>query len=186
MSTRPRVTPFIPPLFSTVRVGLRNEIEGYIAALNLSKAEIKELLEYYDKVWILVDSGEISLQLDFHARINNRRVNIDFKSGFGSNEKGNTNRLLMVATIYQKLGESYDNVLLVRAREDLNNDNFKKLKNSTVWHAYCGTEAYLKIGEYTGFDLQAWIKQNIDWPADLLPSTITHFTENDLMKYLEW
>lgn len=181
-----RVTPFIPPLFSEVRADLRKEIEDYIGELNLTDAERKELLEYYEKVWILVDSGEISLQLDLHAKINDVRVNIDFKSGFGSNEKGNTNRLLMVATIYQNLEDCYENVLLVRAREDLNNHYFQTLKNSNVWEAYCGIEAYAKIGEYTGFDLQGWIQQNIDWSTDLLPETIAHFSENNLMQYLEW
>ena len=180
------VKPFVPPLFSEVRSSLRNEIKDYIARLSLSPKEKKELLEYYEKVWLLVDSGEISLQLDLHAEIAGKKVNVDFKSGFGSNEKGNTNRLLMVATIYCNLEEKYENVLLVRAREDQNNHYFRTLKNSRVWEAYCGEDAYRKIGDYTGFDLRKWITTNIDWSEDLLPETIAHFTSNNLMQYLEW
>lgn len=180
------IIPFVPPLFSEVRAMLRKEIEDYIGELPLPEGQKSELLEYYEKVWVLVDSGEISLQLDFHAEIQGRKVNIDFKSGFGSNEKGNTNRLLMVATIYRNLEENYENVLLVRAQEDQNNHYFQTLKRSGVWEAYCGTRAYDKIGEYTGFDLEEWIRQNIDWDSDLLSESLTHFRENDLLQYLQW
>jgi len=180
------ITPFVPPLFSQVRASLRKEIEDYIRELPLPEGEKSELLKYYEKVWILVDSGEISLHLDLHVEIRGRKVNIDFKSGFGSNEKGNTNRLLMVATIYRNLEEEYENVLLVRAQEDQNNHYFQTLKRSQVWDAYCGAEACDKIGEYTGFDLKAWIRQNIDWESDLLPESITHFRDNNLLQYLRW
>ncbi len=180
------VSPFVPPLFSEVRANLRREIEEYIQELSLLDEQKNDLLEYYEKVWVLVDSGEISLQLDLHAEINGRKINIDFKSGFGSNEKGNTNRLLMVATIYKNLEEDYENVLLVRAREDLNNHYFQTLRNSEVWEAFCGDEAYHKVAEFTGFDLRNWISQNIDWENDLLPETLSHLSENNLMGYLEW
>lgn len=180
------VKPFAPPLFSEVRSSLRKEIEEYITGLALAPKQKAELLEYYNKVWILVDSGEINLQLDFHAEIDGKRVNIDFKSGFGSNEKGNTNRLLMIATIYRNIEDAYENVLLVRARENQNNHYFQLLKNSQVWEAHCGEDAYRKIGDYTGFDLRDWITVNINWAEDLLPDTTKHFTTNNLLRYLEW
>ena len=181
-----KVAPFVPPLFSEVRANLRKEIEEYIQELPLSDDEKAELFEYYEKVWVLVDSGEISLQLDLHATIDGVKVNIDFKSGFGSNEKGNTNRLLMVATIYKNLEEDFENVLLVRAREDLNNHYFRTLKNSEIWQAFCGEEAYRKIGEYTGFDLHEWISTNINWANDLLEETVEHLSKNEIIGYLEW
>lgn len=180
------IRPFVPPRFSEVRSSLRKEIEKHIADLSLSSKQKEELLAYYEKVWVLVDSGEISLQLDFHAEIGGQKVNIDFKSGFGSNEKGNTNRLLMVATIYRNLEEDYENILLVRAREDQSNHYFQILKNSQVWEAYCSEDAYNKIGDYTGFGLREWIASNIDWAVDLLPETAEHFADNNLLKYLEW
>lgn len=179
-------SPFIPPLFEDVKKNLRKEIDSYINELPLSSEQRVELITYYEKVWLLVDSGEISLQLDLHTEINGRRLNIDFKSGFGSNEKGNTNRLLMVATIYKNLEDNYENILLVRAREDLNNHYFKTLKKSEVWQAYCGDEAYEKIGLFTGFALKDWIKENIDWASDLQPETFLHFKSSNLTQYLEW
>ncbi|MBD2132037.1 hypothetical protein H6F47_06120 [Sphaerospermopsis sp. FACHB-1094] len=177
---------FVPPLFSEVRKNLKSEIKKYIDTLPISEAQRNELINYYEKVWLLVDSGEISLELDFHAIIKGKKFNIDFKSGFGSNEKGNTNRLLMVATIYRNLEDEYNNVLLVRAKEYLNNNYFRILKNSDVWDAYCGDEAYQKIGDFTGFDIQNWINLNIDWQNDLLVKTVSDFQQSNLMGYLQW
>ncbi|MDB9313249.1 hypothetical protein PN462_09075 [Spirulina sp. CS-785/01] len=82
--------------------------------------------------------------------------------------------------------QNYHNILLVRASENQNNNYFKLLKQSDVWEAYCGEEAYDKIGGYTGFDLKNWITQNINWHTDLLPETVEHLTNSNLLKYLEW
>jgi hypothetical protein len=109
---------------------------------------------------------------------------VDFKSGFGSNEKGNTNRLLLVASIYKSLSENYKCLLFVRAEE--NNSYFNILKNSGIWEAYCGNEAYQKIKEYSGYDLKNWIDNNINWSTDFKPETIAHFEEQTLLQYLVW
>jgi hypothetical protein len=180
------LTSFVPPLFSEVRKSLKRDIEEYIDTLSISQEQKHELIKYYEKVWVLVDSGEISLELDFHAIIRGKRFNIDFKSGFGSNEKGNTNRLLMVATIYCNLEDEYNNILLVRAKEDLNNNYFRTLKNSHVWNAYCGDEAYEKIGDFTYFNIQNWINSNIDWQKNLLSTTVSDLQQSNLMGYLQW
>lgn len=126
------------------------------------------------------------LGLDLHFRIGRRRFNIDFKSGFGSNEKGNTNRLLLVATIYKNLEDNHTCVLLVRSQEDENNHYFQTLKNSSVWEAYCGAEAYRKVEEFTGFDLHEWVSENIEWGSDLDRETMKHFRESRLDQYLTW
>lgn len=177
---------FLPPLFSEVRVGLRQELTQYIEGLQLSDEQKRELLRYYAKVWLLVDSGEINLELDLHFSLNDKRFNVDLKSGFGSNEKGNTNRLLMVATIYRNLDLPYENFLLVRAAEDRNNHYFRTLRDSGVWTALCGAEAYAKMAEFTGFNLGSWVANNIDWAQDLEPQTYEHFRKNQLAGYLEW
>lgn len=181
-----RLAYFVPPLFSDVRARLRQEIAGYIEALSLSTEEKVGLLAYYDKVWVMVDSGQISLELDLHCLVGADRVNIDIKSGFGSNEKGNTNRLLMVATIYKNLPEPYRNLLLVRAPEDANNHYFRTLKASGVWEAYCGADAYAQIRALTGFDIASWIARGIDWSADLSAPFREHLQQNRLDAYLAW
>lgn len=177
---------FVPPLFSDVRTTLRQELTQYIEALPIAEAQKTELLCYYEKVWLLVDSGEINLELDLHFSLGAQRFNVDLKSGFGSNEKGNTNRLLMVATIYKNLELPYENFLLVRAAEDRNNHYFRTLRDSGVWTALCGAEAYAKMADFTGFNLGTWVAENIDWSADLNPDTYDHFRKSDLVGYLEW
>ena len=177
---------FIPPLFADVQRQLKKEIADYIETLTITREQRKELLRYYEKVWSLITSGEIKLELDLHFHFKDERVNIDFKSGFGSNEKGNTNRLLLVATIYRNLEQNYRCVLLVRSEEDENNHYFQTLKNSSVWEAYCGDEAYHTMNEYSSFDLKEWIRSYVDWECDLLPETRSHFDGQGLMGYLRW
>jgi len=139
------ISQFDPPVFSEVRQRLLSEIDNHIMQLNIADNQKNELKQYYNKVWDLVTSGEIKLELDLHFELNGQKFVVDFKSGFGSNEKGNTNRLLLVATIYKNLDPNYKCVILVRSDEDRNNNYFQTLKNSTVWEAYCGVEAYAKI-----------------------------------------
>jgi len=178
------VSLFIPPLFSEVKKKLTDEIVDYINNLNISPEEKEELKKYYEKVWSLVTSGEIQLELDLHFISQGQKYVVDFKSGFGSNEKGNTNRLLLVASIYKNLTENYKCLLFVRAEE--NNSYFNTLKNSGIWEAYCGNEAYGKIREYSGYNLKSWIDTNMDWANDFKPETIAHFEELNLLQYLLW
>jgi hypothetical protein len=180
------LTPFVPPLFSDVKQKFTTEIECYIDNLAITNDQKRELMKYYHKVWSLVTSGEVKLELDLHFEQNGKRFNIDFKSGFSSNEKGNTNRLLLVATIYKNLGENNRCILLVRAEEDKNNNYFQTLKNSGIWEAYCGDETYAKINEHSGFNIKQWIENNIDWDNDFKPETMEYFKNNDLDKYLKW
>ena len=175
---------FIPPLFSEVKKKMTGEITTYIDKLNIAAEEKQELKKYYDKVWDLVSSGEIQLELDLHFTQHHQKYVVDFKSGFGSNEKGNTNRLLLVATTYQNLDENYKCLLFVRAEE--NNSYFNTLKNSGIWDAYCGTEAYQKIKDYSGYDLKLWTDTNIDWASDFNAETTAHFSDNNLLQYLLW
>lgn len=171
-------------IFSEVKKKLTDEIVDYINNLTISPEEKEELKKYYDKVWSLVTSGEIQLELDLHFISNGQKYVVDFKSGFGSNEKGNTNRLLLVASIYKNLSESYKCLLFVRAEE--NNSYFNTLKNSGIWEAFCGNEAYHKINEYSGYDLKKWISSNMDWTNDFNAETIAHFEEYRLLQYLLW
>jgi hypothetical protein len=177
---------FVPPLFSEVKQKLTAEIEDYIGILTITEEQKKELKSYYNKVWGLVISGEIKLELDLHFEQNGERFVVDFKSGFGSNEKGNTNRLLLVASIYKNLEENYKCLLLVRAEEDRNNNYFHTLKNSGIWMAYCGNETYAKIKEYSGFDIKQWIENNINWSSDFRIDTMQYFRDNNLDQYLKW
>ncbi|MXV52930.1 hypothetical protein GS399_18315 [Pedobacter sp. HMF7647] len=175
---------FVPPLFSEVKKKMTDEITSYIDKLTIPDEEKQELKRYYDKVWNLVSSGEIQLELDLHFVHNDQKYVVDFKSGFGSNEKGNTNRLLLVATIYQNLDDNYKCLLFVRAEE--NNSYFNTLKNSGIWEAYCGNVAYQKVQEYSGYNLKQWTETNIDWATDFNEETTQHLGDNRLLQYLLW
>jgi hypothetical protein len=177
---------FTPPLFSDVKRQMADEIATYIDGLTLNVEEKGELQRYYQKVWTLVDSGQVKLELDLHFAVKGEKYNVDFKSGFGSNEKGNTNRLLLVASIYQNLAAGYHCLLLVRSEEEANNHYFQTLKHSGVWDAYCGAEAYRQISLFTGFDLKAWVDTNLSWLDDLSEPTRAYLVHNNLEAYLKW
>lgn len=178
---------FVPPLFEAIRNRLTQEVREFILQLELGDDDKRTLLAYYDQVWQLVTSGEIQLELDLHFLQDGVRHVVDCKSGFGSNEKGNTNRLLLVASIYRNIEpEEYHCMLFVRSAEDENNHYLQTLKNSGLWDVYCGMETYSKVLEFSGFDLGGWISAYVKWADDLTPEFYNHLERNDLLKYLTW
>ena len=175
-----------PPNFDDVQTRIKSNAIEYIDSLDLSE-EIKEELKcHYDIPWTMVDSGGIKLGLDLHFEQDGIHYNCDFKSGFSSNEKGNTNRLLLVASIYSSLGEIEKTILFVRQPEDDNNHYLQTLKNSPYWDVYCANDSYAAIREFTGFDLRKWLDENADWQNDISIEFREHLQKNDLLKYLTW
>jgi len=178
---------FSPPSFEDIKQELRTNVSEYIRNLSIDEDKKENLLSYYENVWILVQSGDINMSLDLHFYNDDEKFNIDFKSGFSSNEKGNVNRLLMVATIYDNIEwQEYKNVLLVRSEEDRNNNYFQTLKQSDVWDAFCGSYAYNRIHNHTGFDLGNWVNKNIEWEKDFRDDVIDYFNQENLDSYLIW
>lgn len=175
-----------PPNFSDVQAGIQRRALAYINALSINNEEKKELKNHFSIPWSLVDSGGIKLALDLHFEQDGIHYNCDFKSGFSSNEKGNTNRLLLVASIYHSLSEEEKTLLFVRQNEDENNHYLITLKNSPYWDVYCGNDGYAAMKEFTGFDMRTWLDQNADWEGDISPEFRRHLKENDLLKYLTW
>ena len=146
-----------PPDFGTVQSKIKNDAVAYIDSLVLEEKIKTELKRYYNIPWDLVDSGGIKLALDLHFEQNGIHYNCDFKSGFSSNEKGNTNRLLLVASIYNSLGVRERMLLFVRQPEDENNHYLQTLKNSSYWEVYCADDSYAAMKKFTGFDMRKWI-----------------------------
>ncbi|MDR2773113.1 MAG: hypothetical protein LBB93_06595 [Elusimicrobiota bacterium] len=182
----PNINYFVPPLFKDVKEKLSNEINDLIEKLKISKQEKEKLKKYYRKVWILVTSGEIKLELDLHFEDGKKQYVVDFKSGFSSNEKGNTNRLLLVASVYKILEEGHQCLLFVRSAEEKNNHYLQTLKKSGFWTVYCGQETYDQIKQFTGFDLPSWLKTNVDWADDFDAKMYKHLKNINLIQYLEW
>lgn len=176
---------FIPPLFEEVKQNLTNEISNYIDGLRIKKDEKTQLKKYYNKVWGLVTSGEIKLECDLHFTDGTNKYVVDFKSGFGSNEKGNTNRLLLVGSIYQNIEtENYKCLIFVRSTE--NNHYLTTLQNSGVWGISCGATAYERIEHFTGYNIHDWIDCNVDWMNDFTPQMRESVLRNGLENYLIW
>lgn len=174
-----------PPKFSEVKDRLGVEVNDYIRTLDVSDEQRAKLNEYYNLVWALVGSGEIKLASDLHFKDEEKSYIVDFKSGFSSNEKGNTNRLLTVASIYKAIG-GFECILFVRAKEEYNNHYLQTLKRSGLWQVYCGDETYEQISKFAGFDLSGWIKANVAWEVDFTPDVYNYLKVNKLIQYLEW
>ncbi len=176
---------FIPPLFSEVKSNLIGEIESFINELSISEFEKMQLKRYYDKVWSLVSSGEIKLECDLHFTDGVDFYIVDFKSGFGSNEKGNTNRLLLVGSVYQNIDDrSYKCLMFVRSTD--NNHYLSTLRNSGLWNVSCGSAAYEMINKFTGYDIRTWITENVDWMSDFSPAMSNAVVDGGFEKYLIW
>ena len=180
------LTLIAPPDFDKVQGDIMQRAMEYISELNVTDVERHMLTYYYKIPWGMVDSGGIRLALDLHFEQDGIHYNCDFKSGFSSNEKGNTNRLLLVASIYNLLGEKERNCLFVRQKEEENNHYLQTLKNSQYWEVFCADECYAAIREFTGFNMREWLDQNVDWENDISDEFRNHLKTNGLLKYLTW
>ncbi len=175
-----------PHDFEKVQASMRKKATDYISTLSVDSKAKAMLTYYYGIPWTLVDSGGIKLGLDLHFEQDGIRYNCDFKSGFSSNEKGNTNRLLLVGSIYQSLGDNERTLLFVRQEEDQNNHYLQTLKNSPYWSCFCADACYAKMAEFTGFNLRDWLDKNVDWKNDISADFRKHLEDNDLIGYLTW
>lgn len=181
-----KLTIINPPDFKTVQDTIKKDATDYIDSLNIDQETKDELKHHYAIPWTMVDSGGIKLGLDLHFEQDGIHYNCDFKSGFSSNEKGNTNRLLLVASIYNSLGEIEKTLLFVRQAEDENNHYLQTLKNSPYWDVYCANDSYAAMKKFTGFDMREWLDNNVDWENDISEELRDHLEENNLLRYLTW
>ncbi|MDR1160500.1 MAG: hypothetical protein LBK69_07750 [Syntrophomonadaceae bacterium] len=178
---------YTPPDIGDVKNTLKKEVDDLISNLSIDDVGKKKLLKYYQSIWALIDNGgNINLTLDLHFEQEDEFYDVDYKSGFSSNEKGNTNRLLLVASIYKSLPEIHNNLIFLRQKEEENNHYLQTLKRSGLWDVYCADETYAKIHEFTGFDLKNWMFENMDWQADISSEFREYLQTNDLIKYLTW
>ncbi|MHB9949151.1 hypothetical protein CF055_08735 [Clostridium botulinum] len=175
-----------PKLFSEFQDEFIKKVNNYINTLNIGELEKENIINYFNVVWSFVDSGSIQLELDLHFKYEDSIYNVDYKSGFSSNEKGNTNRLLTVGSILKIIDGKNRQVIFVRQDEKDNNHYLQTLKNSGIFKVYCGDEAYDKIFEFTGYNIKQWIKHNINWKNDISDEFYEYLKQNNLLKYLKW
>ncbi len=183
---RKDVIVYDPLSFAVFQEDIKQDVIDYVNNLSITNDEKTILLEKYNFVWSIVDSGNINLSLDLHIKINNEFYDIDYKSGFSSNEKGNTNRLLLVGSIFHSIDKKHHTLLFVRQKEEENNHYLTRLSNSKYWEVYCSDNAYKKIEELSGFNLKKWISENINWENDITLEFKEHLKANHLLGYLTW
>lgn len=174
------------PEFEIVESELKTKYASLVETVDIPDEDKENLSREYDLVWTLVDSGEIQLKSDLHFTDGTTKYVVDFKSGFGSNEKGNVNRLLLVGSIYKNIliNDNYDCLIFVRSTD--NNHYLSTLQNSLIWKVSCGSETYTKIKSYTGYDIEDWINNNVAWMDDFSENMRQTIINNDLQQYIIW
>lgn len=172
-----------PPTFEDFKTKFdKSVVDKFIEEFNLTIEGINELKNVVNKIWSFSESGAINLKEDLHFEHGGKKYVVDFKSGFGSNEKGNVNRLLLVAKIYSEL--KYPCLLFVRQEE--NNNYLKVIENSGLWKVYRSDEVYDKIFKLTSINLKEWMDINIDWKNDISVEFKNYLETNELIQYLTW
>lgn len=130
--------------------------------------------------------GDVNMKEDETFKIYDVPHIVDFKSGFGSNEKGNTLRLLTVAEAYKVWNPNTRLHLIVR--QEQNNNYLELLRKSPHWEVSCGDLAYEKIDELTGSNMSKLKKRLINFEHDLSEKLIDDLSTQltDLTAYLNW
>ncbi len=166
------------PEFDDVRNSFRDRIIGYTATNENQELIVNDM----DSIFALV--GEINMKQDEMFISDGINHIIDFKSGFSSNEKGNTFRVLAVGRAYKHWDSNVNLLFLVRQNE--NNNYLEIIRRSNLWAVHCGDEAYRKIDELTNAGIAEIRREAIDFQNDLSAGFWNYLDANDLTSYLDW
>lgn len=176
----PTVTRIPPPVFGDVRQALLARITENLGPHEKSPEILGDVSVLFDII------GDVNMREDEVFMKGDIPHVIDFKSGFGSNEKGNMVRLLTVGKAYRIWDHRTKLMLLVRQEE--NNNYLRVLRKSELWEVYTGRDTYAKIEEITGADIQSVREDTIDWQSDLSKDFYSYLRSQptNLTDYLVW
>lgn len=141
LTSNPSIKKYDAPKFDKIKCQIINDFENKISAENF--IYLKNILNIIPKV---------NLKEDLMFKMNDHLNIIDFKSGFGSNEKGNMQRLLTLANVYKLIEPQSTCYLLVRQVK--NNNYLNHLEKSTLWKVIKGNQVYSFIKESTDIDIE--------------------------------
>ena len=177
--SRPHVERTNAPKFTHVLSKIEAALLDH--AQEARKAETADILENLRDL-----IGEINMVEDEVFSVDDNPHVIDFKSGFGSNEKGNMLRLRTVGKAYKLWNP--DTELLFLVRQEQNNNYLNVIKNEGLWSVHCGRAAYDKIEELTGAPMNKIREQVICFEDDLSKRFWDDLNEHlsDLSGYLKW
>lgn len=176
----PTIARIKPPDFVDVKASLLKRITTNLGTHDKSNDLMDDISTLFEII------GDINMKEDeVFTKAGTPNV-IDFKSGFGSNEKGNMLRLLTVGRAYRIW--NHETKLMLLVRQDENNNYLKVLLRSGLWEVYTGTNTYKKIEEITGADIQSVRDETINWKKDLSEDFFVHLKSQptDLTAYLAW
>ena len=174
------VTRIKVPDFGDVRQTLLSRLNDNIGR-HPKKAEIAQ-----DIATLFEIVGDINMVEDEVFTVDGVPHVIDFKSGFGSNEKGNMLRLMTVGRAYRIWDHRTRLLLLVRQNQ--NNNYLRVLRRSGLWEVHTGAEAYGQVSAFTGADMKGIRASVIDWKADFSPKFYSFLESQptNLTAYLVW
>ena len=169
-----------PPDFAEIRQVLQHRLESNLGNHENSREIIRDIEILFDII------GNINMKEDEVFTKSGVPHVIDFKSGFGSNEKGNTLRLITVGRAYKIWNQNTRLMLLVR--QEVNNNYLEVLRKTGVWEVYTGLDSYRMIDEMTGSSIYNVRNSIIDWRADLSQGFIRDLESQpgNLTSYLSW
>ena len=168
------------PSFSDVAARIRRQILQRVP-------DQAAQLELEQEVAVLFDLiGEINMKEDEVFTVDGLPHVIDFKSGFGSNEKGNTIRLQTVGKAYKLWNPNTRLLFLVR--QEQNNNYLNVIKRTGLWDVRVGAAAYEAIDELTGSNMMALRAEVIRFEEDLSKNCWSDLCSHlsDLTSYLKW
>lgn len=177
--SKPNVERIQAPNFIQVIEKIEQKLLGFVSPEH--KTEARRII---DDMSDLI--GEINMVEDEMFQVGDIPHIIDFKSGFGSNEKGNMLRLRTVGKAYRLWNP--DTALLFLVRQDQNNNYLEVIKRDNMWDVHCGDSAYAKIEEITGAPMNDIRQSVIDFKNDLSEKFWADLGDNlsDLSGYLKW
>jgi hypothetical protein len=163
------------PMFEEVLKRIHGRLESAIPKTHLE--DFKNLIGLIDPINMAEDEV-FTLGGKLHV--------IDFKSGFGSNEKGNTLRLLAVGRAYKLYDPEVVLLFLVRQKE--NNNYLNRIRSSKLWEVHNGPDAYKVIDKLTGSSIHDFRSNVIDFKKDLSKEFWKTMdpVKDEVAKYFDW
>ena len=166
------------PAFPDIRADLRRRIAERVPEPEARRAVLVDV----DR--LLRIGGEPNIRADLSFRLRGRAHVIDFKSGFGSNEHGNKERIVAIGNALQIWDPAIRLLLLVR--QERNNHYLRAIAQGGVWEVVCGDAAYDTIAGITGADVAEVRRGAVDFGADLAPTLHRHLRDIGAADCLAW
>lgn len=201
---------FPAPDFMEAAQKIQSAFSSKLQKEQIESNVVKEISAEYSIMWsILGDSINLNSDELFETiytekgnlEVSDKKYIIDFKGSYGSNEKGNKERLLTVARIYNLLNnhkltdKEFNCILAVRTVEAGGHNYLRQLENSKLWSVLRGHEVYEMVFKFTGFDILSFVKEKeLDIINDLSKETADYMKSKITSKqnrtfadhYLTW